>query len=80
MEGGPSHIDTFDPKPYLYKHNGEPLPIKRPLAFDDSEAGPLMQPQWEFKPGGKSGDGPQRRPGARRLAFGRGQMPARGFR
>ena len=55
MHGGPSSIDTFDPKPYLYKHNGEPLPIKRPLAFDDSEAGPLMQPQWEFKPGGKSG-------------------------
>jgi hypothetical protein len=55
MHGGPSSVDTFDPKPYLYQHNGEPLPIKRPLAFDDSDAGPLMQPQWEFKPGGKSG-------------------------
>ena len=56
MHGGPSSIDTFDPKPYLYKNNGKPLPIKRPLAFDDeSEAGPLMQPQWDFKPGGESG-------------------------
>ena len=28
MHGGPSSIDTFDPKPYLDAHNGEPLPIK----------------------------------------------------
>ena len=55
MHGGPSSIDTFDPKPYLYQNNGKPLPIKRPLAFADEEAGPLMQPQWEFRPGGKSG-------------------------
>jgi uncharacterized protein (DUF1501 family) len=26
MQGGPSHIDTFDPKPLLKKHHGEPLP------------------------------------------------------
>src|SRR5258708_7945474 len=26
MEGGPSHIDLFDPKPALAKHNGKPLP------------------------------------------------------
>ena len=26
MEGGPSHIDLFDPKPELTKHNGQPLP------------------------------------------------------
>jgi len=56
MHGGPSSVDTFDYKPYLDKHHGEPLPIKRPLAFDDeSEAGPLMKPQWAFKPGGQSG-------------------------
>ena len=55
MHGGPSSIDTFDYKPYLRQHNGEPLPIKRPLAFADDEPGPLMQNQWEFRPGGKSG-------------------------
>lgn len=55
MHGGPSSIDTFDYKPYLRKHNGEALPIKRPLAFADDEPGPLMQNQWEFKPGGQSG-------------------------
>jgi uncharacterized protein (DUF1501 family) len=26
MQGGPSHLDTFDPKPLLAKHHGEPLP------------------------------------------------------
>src|SRR5690606_33475050 len=55
MHGGPSSIDTFDFKPYLREHNGQALPIKRPLAFADDEPGPLMQNQWEFRPGGKSG-------------------------
>src|SRR5579862_5949005 len=26
MQGGPSHIDTFDPKPLLAKLHGQPLP------------------------------------------------------
>src|SRR5947209_4614025 len=26
MEGGPSHLDTFDPKPELTRRNGEKLP------------------------------------------------------
>ena len=26
MVGGPSHIDTFDPKPALKKYDGQPLP------------------------------------------------------
>ncbi len=28
MNGGPSHVDTFDPKPALDKYHGKPLPIK----------------------------------------------------
>ena len=28
MHGGPSSIDTFDPKPYLDANDGKPLPIK----------------------------------------------------
>jgi len=55
MHGGPSSIDTFDYKPYLVKHHGEPLPIERPLAFADSKVGPLTKPQWDFKPGGQCG-------------------------
>src|SRR4051794_6673890 len=26
MDGGPSHVDTFDPKPQLTKLHGKPLP------------------------------------------------------
>ncbi len=55
MHGGPSSVDTFEYKPYLVENDGKPLPIKRPLAFDDKEPGPLMKPQWDFKPGGESG-------------------------
>ncbi|MGH9799094.1 MAG: DUF1501 domain-containing protein, partial [Blastocatellia bacterium] len=55
MHGGPSSIDTFDPKERLVRDNGKPLPIKRPLAFADGKVGPLMRPLWDFKPGGKSG-------------------------
>ncbi|MEJ7606923.1 MAG: DUF1501 domain-containing protein [Bryobacteraceae bacterium] len=55
MHGGPSSIDTFDPKPKLYTDHGKPLPMKRPLAFDDEPAGPLMKPLWDFKQHGQSG-------------------------
>src|SRR5438105_4449727 len=33
MCGGPSHIDTFDPKPRLDKENGQPVPFQRSLTF-----------------------------------------------
>ncbi len=55
MHGGPSSVDSFDPKPRLTTDHGKPLPIKRPLAFADGPIGPLMKPFWDFKPGGKSG-------------------------
>jgi hypothetical protein len=55
MHGGPSSVDTFDPKPRLIRDHGKPLPFKRPLAFADEPAGPLMKPLWEFKGHGESG-------------------------
>src|SRR5688572_23076915 len=55
MHGGPSSVDTFDPKPRLDRDHGKPLPFKRPLAFDDKAPGPLMRSPWAFKPGGQSG-------------------------
>ncbi len=55
MHGGPSSVDTFEHKPYLAKNDGKPLPIKRPLAFDDEQPGPLMKSPWEFRSGGQSG-------------------------
>ena len=30
MNGGPSHVDTFDPKPMLDRHNGKPVPTNLP--------------------------------------------------
>ena len=47
MQGGPSHLDTFDWKPELAKHSGK-------KASGDAK-GNLLAPQFEFKPQGKSG-------------------------
>jgi hypothetical protein len=55
MHGGPSSVDTFDPKERLDRDNGKPLPIKRPLAFANEDAGPLMKSPWAFQKGGQSG-------------------------
>ena len=55
MHGGPSSVDTFDPKERLTRDHGKPLPIKRPLAFADAPPGPLMKSPWEFKQMGESG-------------------------
>lgn len=55
MHGGPSSIDTFDPKPKLVEMNGKPLPFKRPLTFAEGSIGGLMQSPWEFKQYGQSG-------------------------
>ena len=30
MNGGPSHVDTFDPKPMLAQYAGKPLPRENP--------------------------------------------------
>jgi hypothetical protein len=41
MEGGPSHIDTFDPKPELEKLAGEPLPSSfKPVILAMGEKNP----------------------------------------
>src|SRR5215813_847870 len=55
MHGGPSSIDTFDPKPRLYTDNGKPVPFKRGLTFGEDGVRGLMKPQWEFKQYGQSG-------------------------
>src|SRR5688572_16711357 len=43
MHGGPSSIDTFDPKPRLTKDHDKPLPFKRPLTFAEGKVGNLMK-------------------------------------
>ena len=55
MHGGPSSIDTFDPKPYLDANDGKPLPIKQPLTFAAGKTGGLMKSPWKFQKAGQSG-------------------------
>jgi hypothetical protein len=58
MEGGPSQIDLFDPKPALQKWNGTPLPADMTknlrLAFTKPNAAVLASPR-TFQPYGQSG-------------------------
>src|SRR6267378_974845 len=36
MDGGPSQVDTFDPKPLLEKYHGKPFPTKvEPTQFNN---------------------------------------------
>jgi uncharacterized protein (DUF1501 family) len=58
MHGGPSHLDTFDPKPLLEKLNGQPVPPsfgKVDFQFTNMSKVPLMASRRVFKPRGKSG-------------------------
>ena len=59
MQGGPSHVDTFDFKPNMIKHDGQSMP------FDDSRSiaktgrrGDLhrvMKSPWQFRQYGEGG-------------------------
>ena len=58
MDGGPSHIDTFDPKPALAKLQGKPLPesFPRPVtAMGRTANTPLLASKRKFARHGKSG-------------------------
>ena len=55
MHGGPSSIDTFDPKPRLIQDDGKPLPFARPLTFAEGRTGGLMKSPWAFRKYGQSG-------------------------
>ena len=59
MQGGPSHVDTYDYKPALYKNDG------KKMAFDDARtiantgkrgtSERVMKPRWKYKQYGDSG-------------------------
>ena len=54
MDGGPSQVDTFDPKPRLTRENGQPIKAKvQPTQFDD--VGKLLASPWKFRQYGNSG-------------------------
>jgi hypothetical protein len=53
MNGGVSHVDTFDPKPMLEKYDGKPLPGGQILT--QRKTGHLMKSPFTFKKYGQSG-------------------------
>ena len=54
MDGGPSQIDTFDPKPRLKQEHGQPIKMKTPpTQFNNN--GNVMQSPWEFHKHGQCG-------------------------
>ena len=54
MKGGPSHVDTFDPKPLLDRDDGKPLPFDLPrVTF--AKQGNLLKSPWRFRQYGESG-------------------------
>ncbi len=54
MDGGPSQVDTFDPKPLLARDHGKPLPIKAPpTQFNDN--GNILASPWKFSKHGQCG-------------------------
>ena len=54
MDGGPSQVDTFDPKPLLTKENGNPFKMKiQPTQFDN--VGSTLGSPWKFENCGESG-------------------------
>jgi hypothetical protein len=58
MHGGPSHIDTFDPKPALLKLDGQKLPPSLRnirLQFTDAADAPLLASSRKFEKFGQSG-------------------------
>ncbi|HVJ80636.1 MAG TPA: DUF1501 domain-containing protein, partial [Planctomycetia bacterium] len=59
MAGGPSHLETFDPKPVLAKNHGKPMPESftkgQQLAQLQGQKLLCFGPQWNFKKYGKSG-------------------------
>jgi hypothetical protein len=52
MNGGPSHVDTFDPKPMLARHHGKPVPANLPT---ERKTGAAMQSPFRFRKYGQSG-------------------------
>jgi hypothetical protein len=54
MKGGPSHVDTFDPKPLLSRDHSKPLPFPLPeVTF--AKQGNLLKSPWKFHRYGQSG-------------------------
>ena len=58
MQGGPSHLETFDSKPFLQKYDGQLLPESLrdfDLAQINTADAQVMAPQFPFQKFGESG-------------------------
>ncbi len=57
MNGGPSQVDLFDPKPMLEKHHGEPYlhKLNSEEVVDPHQAGGLLRSPFKFAQYGQSG-------------------------
>ncbi len=54
MDGGPSQVDTFDPKPRLDREHGQPIRAKvQPTQFNN--VGNVLRSPWKFRRYGESG-------------------------
>jgi len=53
LNGGPSHVDTFDPKPALEKYAGKPLPME--TLKTERKTGAAFPSPFKFKKQGQSG-------------------------
>ena len=54
MDGGPSQVDSFDPKPKLAEYHGKPFPMKmEPTQFNNN--GNTLASPWKFQNYGQSG-------------------------
>ena len=54
MDGGPSSVDTFDPKPRLTKEHGQPFGLKMEATQFNSRGKTLASP-WQFQHYGQAG-------------------------
>ncbi len=52
LNGGPSHVDTFDPKPALKRYEGKPLPQ---TLLTERKTGAAFPSPFRFRPYGESG-------------------------
>ncbi len=55
MQGGPSHLDLFDPKPAMTKYDGKAFPGK--IKYDNAAqaSSKVLATPWKFSPRGESG-------------------------
>ena len=54
MDGGPSQVDTFDPKPMLNRMNGQSFPMQMEATqFNDN--GLILKSPWAFNRHGECG-------------------------